>query len=160
MTVAVASDAHGDRRRMDALLAVLPGVDAFCFLGDMDRDAEYLMYGLEETQPRADFYAVAGNNDPFSRRPSTLQLQMDSVHIMVTHGHLFRGVRTTQQPMAMQAGRLGCTLVLYGHTHVQKDQMHGAVRCVNPGALMQGEWALLTLEGGEARVALQSLDVG
>lgn len=160
MTIAVASDAHGDRRKMDALLAVLPRVDAFCFLGDMDRDAEYLMYGLAEMQPKADFYAVAGNNDLFSRRPGTLQLQFGGVSVMITHGHLFRGVRTTQQPMALQAGRLGCSVVLYGHTHIQKDQMQGDVRCVNPGALMQGEWALLTAEEGEAQVSLRSLDVG
>lgn len=149
MLIAVASDAHGARRHMDALLDALPRVDAFCFLGDMDSDAQYLDWGLREVRPGVAFYAVAGNNDPFSQRARSVETVFDGVRTLITHGHIFQGIRATQMPMALQAKQMGCALVLYGHTHIQKDEVLEGVCVVNPGALMHGKWALLDIrEGG------------
>ena len=148
MRIAACSDAHGAQRKMDALLDALPPVDVLCFLGDMDKDAAYLDYGLQERQPKAAFYAVAGNNDPFSQMAKTVELSFAGVKTMITHGHLFRGIRTTRSVLAGQAKRLGCQLVLYGHTHVQLDELIDGVRLVNPGALMLGEWALVEVSAG------------
>lgn len=157
MTLALVSDAHGARRKMDALLTVLPAVDAMCFLGDMDADAEYLDWGLREYQPRADFYAVSGNNDPFSQRPRTLMLDFGGAKTLLTHGHLFRGIRQSPARLAEHARRLGCALAMYGHTHVPLDETIDGVRIVNPGALTLGRWALLTITCGDIAVSLRTL---
>lgn len=157
MKVAVLSDAHGARGRMDALLHALPGIDALCFLGDMDRDAEYLDWGLQALQPGTAFHAVAGNNDPFSHRARTIELRLGDVRTLMTHGHLFPGIRTSPRALAKRAHALDCRLALYGHTHRQCDAEMEGVRIVNPGALLQGEWALLTLNEGGIQVSLRTL---
>lgn len=157
MLIAVVSDAHGARRNMDALLDSLPRVDACCFLGDMDSDAQYLDWGLREVQPGVAFYAVAGNNDPFSQRARSMEIVFDGIHTLITHGHIFQGIRTSQMPMALQAKKLGCELVLYGHTHIQKDAVLEGVRVVNPGALMHGKWALVDIHEGEISVEMKEV---
>lgn len=145
MLIAVTSDAHGAQRQMDALLRELPVVDAFCFLGDMEKDAEYLCYGLEEVHPAASFYTVAGNNDPFSRLPRSIELTFGGAKTLITHGHLFRSIRASRATLARGAKADGCALALYGHTHVQCDETLEGVRLINPGALMRGEWALIDI---------------
>lgn len=157
MIMAVSSDAHGAGERMNALLDTLPPIDVFCFLGDMDKDAEHLSYGLREKQPKAAFLAVAGNNDPFSQRPKSIEMTFEGVKTLLTHGHLFRNVRQSQRPMALQAEKMGCALVLYGHTHRAKDTCLDGVRLVNPGALMQGHWALLSIRGDQVEVMPQMI---
>lgn len=157
MLLALVSDAHGARRWMDALLNALPAVDAVCFLGDMDDDAEYLRYGMEEKQPKAAFYRVAGNNDPFSELPRTLEMTFEDCRLLLTHGHLYRGIRSSRTTLAEHAGRRGCQLVLYGHTHVRRDESIAGVRLINPGALMRAQYALLSVEHGTASALFLSL---
>lgn len=157
---ALVSDAHGDRRRMDALLNALPPVDALYFLGDMDKDAEYLDWGLKERQPCAAFVAVAGNNDPFSRRARTVTLAVEAIRVMLTHGHLFTAIRLSPKALAREAARQGCALACYGHTHRPLDKRVDGVRVVNPGALKDGDWALVTVDGAAVTVAARRVAVG
>lgn len=157
MKIAVASDAHGAKGQMDALLAALEPVDVFCFLGDMDKDAEYLDWGLREAQPQAVFYAVAGNNDPFSQRARAREAVFGDVRTLLTHGHLYRGIRQTREHMAGQAARMDMALVLYGHTHIACDETEDGVRMINPGALMHGKWALIEIQDGRVAVDMRQL---
>lgn len=152
MLIAVASDAHGARRCMDALIDALPTIDAFCFLGDMDRDGQYLDYGVREKQPGAAFYAVAGNNDPFSRMPTLIEQAFGGVKTLLAHGHLYHGIRASRDSLARRAASDGCALALYGHTHNRCDEEIRGVRLINPGALMRGEWALVSIADGRVEV--------
>ncbi len=142
MLIAVAADAHGMCTRMDALLRALPDVAAFCFLGDMDRDAAYLQYALAESRPRALFLAVAGNNDFGSPLPGTIEWTFEKTRAILTHGHLFR-VKLTRAALASYAASRDCRLALFGHTHRPLDEWVDGVRLVNPGALADGRWALV-----------------
>lgn len=153
MLIACAGDAHGRKAQMEKLADQLPKVDAFCFLGDCDQDALYLQYALAEKQPEAAFYAVAGNNDPFSKLAGTLELRFENTRALLTHGHLFR-VKLTLRPLAERARARGCDVALFGHTHRPYDAYESGVRLVNPGALMDGRWALM--ETGEP-LAIQLL---
>ncbi|MCL1964710.1 MAG: YfcE family phosphodiesterase [Firmicutes bacterium] len=142
MKIACASDAHRAYAKEEGLIDRLPRVDAFCFLGDMDDDADCLQLLLEKKQPHAPFYAVAGNNDPFSRRPRTLTLCFGELRAMLTHGHLFR----TRQAMAAAAASQGCQLLLYGHSHKPLVELIDGVHVVNPGTLRSGQWALVDVQ--------------
>lgn len=155
MRIACAGDAHGNRMQMEKLLETLPPVDAFCFLGDCDRDAETLHSHLMKARPGMLFHAVAGNNDPCSIRAKTMELPFDNNRVLLTHGHLFR-VKLTTAVLADYANKRGCHLALYGHTHRPQDEIVDGVRLVNPGALQNGQWALI--ETGEVlRVRLLTL---
>lgn len=141
MRIACASDAHRAFEKDALLVDSLPRVGALCFLGDVDDDAEVLAPLLAQKQPRALFYAVAGNNDPLSSRAKTLTIDLGGTRAMLTHGHLFRSRRA----MAKAAKEQGCGLVLYGHTHTQSAEVIAGVHVVNPGALRAGQWALLEI---------------
>ena len=155
MRVACASDAHRSYEKEERLIALLPRVDVFCFLRDVDDDADCLEALLKEKQPHALFFAVAGNNDPFSPRARTLTVPFGPVRAMLTHGHLFR----SQEAMAAFAGKQGCRLVLFGHTHKPLHEIMNGVYVVNPGALRSGQWALMEMEamGNAPDVRLMAL---
>ncbi|HIQ63103.1 MAG TPA: YfcE family phosphodiesterase [Candidatus Avichristensenella intestinipullorum] len=157
MLIACAGDAHGAREYTDALVAALPGVEAFCYLGDGEEDALRLQYALAERQPNAAFYAVRGNCDVFSRLPETLEVRFGRTKALVTHGHLFR-VKLTCSLLAEAARRRECRLALFGHTHRPACETEGGVCLVNPGALAQGKWALVRVgEDGDIHAALRAL---
>ncbi len=152
MLIACASDAHGARGYMIRLMEKLPKVGAFCFLGDCDRDAAFLQYALAEAQPKAQFLAVAGNNDPGSHLPGTIEWAFDKTRGLLTHGHLFR-VKLSLSPLAEFAVGRKCSLALFGHTHHPEDTWMNGVHMINPGALTYGRWALVnTDESQEARL--------
>ncbi len=145
MRIACASDAHGARDYMIRLVDKLPRIGAFCFLGDCDRDATFLQYALAETQPKAQFLAVAGNNDPGSQLPGTIEWTFGETRGLITHGHLFR-VKLTLSLLAEYASGRRCAMALFGHTHHHLDTWTNGVHLINPGALTHGRWALVDTE--------------
>lgn len=145
MIIACASDAHRAKDQMAKLMAALPKVDAFCFLGDLDEDAMYLEEAIAKEQPGMSFYAVAGNNDPDSDLPRTQLHYFGKTRALLTHGHLFQ-VNATTGVLVAEAGRYGCKLALFGHTHQPYEEKIHGVQLVNPGALRNGQWALIDIE--------------
>lgn len=154
MLIACASDAHGAKRQIDKLMGALPAIDVFCFLGDCDRDASYIEDTLMEAHPNILLQAVAGNNDPFSRRSKTELVWFSDTHTMLTHGHLFH-VKAGTSFLQAAALKQGCKLVLFGHTHQPYHQSAGVI-LVNPGALLKGQWALNNI-GEKVQVSLRVL---
>lgn len=149
MKIACVADAHGANRKIEQLVAALPPVDAFCFLGDVETDGEYLQLLLADVQPHAAFHAVAGNNDPGSSLPQSLELILGKTRTFITHGHLYR-VRLSSASLAAHARARDCTLALFGHTHIPYNARVDGVRLVNPGALRDGRWALVDTDTEEA----------
>jgi putative phosphoesterase len=151
MRIALASDAHRHAHYCQKLIQALPPVDALCFLGDMDADADLLQSLLSEAQPGAAFIAVSGNNDFCSRRARTIEMHFGAVKALLTHGHLF----PSQGALLRRAAGQGCALACYGHTHIQKLEVVDGITLLNPGALRDGRWALAELDAGvEARLML------
>lgn len=147
MRIACTSDAHGAKEQMDKLVAVMPEIDVFCFMGDVEQDALYLQRALAETRPQVPFYAVAGNNDPAPKLPGTLTLSFGETRALITHGHLFRA-RLSTMALRAEASRQGCALALFGHTHIPLSKISKGVHLVNPGALRSGRWALVDISEG------------
>lgn len=155
MLIACAADAHRRRPQREALMKRLPALYAFCFLGDCDEDSAWLEAALGAAQPGAAFYTVAGNNDPGSALPRTVEWTAGDRKILMTHGHLFR-VKLTHAMLAEYAKERRCDLALFGHTHIPADETEQGIRLVNPGALALGHWALIDL-GERISVRLQVL---
>ena len=61
--------------------------------------------------------------------PDEIPLRLDwaGSRIAVFHGH--------ERPFRHVAEMTDVDYALYGHTHLQADEMQGSVRCINPGAL-------------------------
>ncbi|MDR0896442.1 MAG: metallophosphatase family protein [Oscillospiraceae bacterium] len=144
MRIALASDVHRHTHYCQALIQALPPVDALCFLGDMDADADLLQSLLRDKQPGAAFVAVVGNNDFCSRRARTIEMHFGNVKALLTHGHLF----PSQGALLRRAAGQGCALVCCGHTHIPRLETKEGITLLNPGALRDGRWALAELDQG------------
>jgi len=158
MLIAFASDAHGNRDNISALVHSLPDIDAFCYLGDCQDDAMHLEQSLGYEKPRAAFFAVRGNCDFFSTLPDRHVLLLENTRTLLTHGHLFH-VKTRMDLLPQGAAKQDCTLVLFGHTHRPFDQTASGVRMVNPGALTDGYYGLADIsKDGTVSISLCRLE--
>lgn len=113
-------------------------------LGDIERDVEY----LEAVYPEIPLHAVVGNNDPWVRREVEKVVEIEKVKIFLTHGHLY-GVWDNGFRIAKRAEELGCSIALFGHSHVPVDEIYGSVRAFNPGSISRprvGEYSVGILE--------------
>lgn len=129
MRILVVSDSHGRTRGIDkAIDAVSPNM--IFHLGDIERDVKY----IETIYPEIELHAVLGNNDPWVRRETEKVVEVEGVNFFLTHGHLYsvydKGFR-----VAKRAKELGCTIALFGHSHIPSDEMFDTVRVINPGSI-------------------------
>lgn len=152
MRILIISDSHGDTKRFDkAITAFEP--DMIIHLGDIERDVEY----LEAVYPHIPIEAVVGNNDPWVRRAGEKVIEVEGVKIFLTHGHLY-GVWDNGFRIAQRAEELGCTVALFGHSHVPVNEVYGVVHAFNPGSISRprvGEYSvgIMEIENGEAKFA-------
>ncbi len=152
MRFLIISDSHGSTRRFDkAIEAFEP--DAIIHLGDIEKDVEY----LTDVYPHIPVHAVVGNNDPWCRREAEKVIEADNVKIFMTHGHLY-GVWDKGFRIAQRAEELGCSVALFGHSHVPVDEIYGNVHVFNPGSISRprvGEYSvgIMEIEDGKAKFA-------
>lgn len=150
MRIAVLSDSHGDEDRLFLAARRMGRVDAFCFLGDVVGDAEYLAAQLALLGRAAAGYIVRGNNDFASQYPAEITLELMGRKLLLTHGHLW-GVKQGLTRLAYHAAENRADIVLYGHTHIPYSGYDGNTFFLNPGAagFRKPTFALLTLEPGK-----------
>ena len=125
--------------------------DAVFHLGDYYADARWLERRLD-----APLIAVAGNCDMFSQQSRMARWSWGGHRLLAVHGHL-QDVKYGLEKLSYYAEEQGATIALFGHTHRPCAQMLGGVLLLNPGALMDGCYAELTLDGGRAVPILRSL---
>lgn len=143
MRILIISDSHGDTKRFDKIIIACEP-DMIIHLGDIERDVEY----LEAVYPRIPLHAVVGNNDPWVRREAEKVIEVEGIKIFMTHGHLY-GVWDNGFRVAKRAEELGCTIALFGHSHVPVDETFGTVRAFNPGSISRprvGEYSVGIME--------------
>ena len=126
-TAVVISDTHGNRRAIDNLHEVLSECDYIIHLGDTSGDGAYIKAQFPEKT-----YIVNGNCDPLKLGENELVLQIESVKIFATHGHLY-SAKSTLSKLAFKAKELGCAVALYGHTHKADEREIDGVLLINPG---------------------------
>ena len=94
-----------------------------------------------------DFYtenniiSVKGNCD-YVDLPLVKVVEIEGKKILMTHGHLYN-VYFDIFKLYMLAKEHNATHVLYGHTHNQMVEAYEDITFINPGALKDGNYALL-----------------
>lgn len=148
MKVVVISDSHG--RMLDVYDAVERECpDAVIHLGDCYEDARELRH----TYLDLPVYAVLGNNDWGADVPLQSVVTLEGVRIYLTHGHREGACFSSPGNVPARAAELGCSLALFGHTHVVYHAKHGTVEVLNPGSISLprrgvASYAVLTLDEG------------
>ena len=148
MLLAVFSDSHGDRRRMEAVIR-REHPDAVIFLGDGLRDLE----AVRSRFPALPFTAVRGNCDreSFGYEDSAF-FEPDGFRIFCAHGHN-HGVKYGLDKFGTSVLCSGSALGLFGHTHRAFYREVGGVILMNPGSIGDGlhpTYGLITVENGSA----------
>lgn len=146
--IGVFSDSHGSRRKLTQLMELLTDCKYIVFLGDGLREVED--YTSEK------LITVAGNCDYFSYASGRYIKQIEDVLVYITHGD-GEGVKRGLSDLARHAKDNSCALALYGHTHEARTDTVNDVMCVNPGALKDGCYARLHIDGNNISVSLLSL---
>ena len=89
------------------------------------------------------------NQKPFGL-PVYQQKMIAGQHILLAHGHLHH-VELDGRKLSMTAENLGCTIAVYGHTHIQSIEGFGCVTAINPGSPLRprgksyGGFAILSI---------------
>ena len=153
MRVLVLSDSHGHRRRMCRVLEQEADCPVVFFLGDGLSDLEK----AKEAFPARKFVAVRGNCDPAGEYTSYDDFAYRFIEghtIVATHGHR-AAVRYGLHDLLEKAKGVRADLALYGHTHRPSQETRDGVLLVNPGALCDGAYAILTLTKQTADVTFR-----
>ena len=154
MKVLVFSDSHGALPFANEILRKESECETVFFLGDGIDEAEK----MRDRYPDKKFIIVKGNNDWYSQADTEAYKYIDGVTIMACHGHKFN-VRFALRDLLTSAQSVRANVVLYGHTHksgMYNDPVTG-ICAINPGALCEGKYAVLTVEKGTFDVEFKSL---
>ena len=130
---AVLSDTHGLEYSAVRALSAIGEYDLIIHLGDFAADAEICAEKFKKP-----LFAVLGNCD-FVRPPKgdfgyELVVELEGVKLLLVHGHR-HGIDTYSTIDARErALALGCSALLYGHTHMPEVSMKDGILVMNPGS--------------------------
>lgn len=139
----VVSDSHGHGLWLERFLELCKKqrYDAVFHLGDYHSDARWLERRLD-----APLIAVAGNCDMRSGQARMARAAFGGHRLLAVHGHM-QDVKYGYDRLSYYAEEQGADIALFGHTHEPFTGWVGCVLLVNPGALMDGRYAELELDG-------------
>ena len=152
MIVGLISDTHSLIRA--EALAALHGVELILHAGDIGGERV-----LRELRGIAPVHAVCGNvDDPAIGLPQRVDLLLDGVNIVMSHGHELGSPR----PDTLVA-RYAADVIVFGHTHKPLIETRGRTLVVNPGAAgprrfnLQPSVGLLQIENRRATARIVAL---
>ena len=125
--------------------------DAIFHLGDYESDARWL-----EKRVDCPVIFVAGNCDIFSKIQKEARASWEGHRILAVHGHL-QDVKYGLDRLSYYAEERGADIALFGHTHEPYAGWVGGAMLMNPGALMDGRYGELLLDGRRVVPLLKSL---
>lgn len=140
MKVLVVSDSH---LRLDSLITIFnrEKPEVVICAGDHSKDGEELSYVC----PEAQYYIVCGNCDIFDRRnKDEMIIELEGFKILLAHGHEYR-VKLSYDAIEERGRRLGCDIVIFGHTHIQYLSQKNGITLFNPGAVYGREYGILEI---------------
>lgn len=137
------SDSHDRSAYVERFLCIAKRekFDAIFFMGDGERDARWLQRRLN-----IPLQYVAGNCDMMSKVSREIFAQYERHRLIAVHGHL-HDVKYGLDRLSNYAEAHGADIALYGHTHVPSACYVGPTLMLNPGALMDGCYGELLLDG-------------
>lgn len=143
-TLVVISDTHGNMTSVERLDPVFSESDFIVHLGDTSGDGNR----IRAKYPRKTVL-LNGNCDFMRLGDNQRVIRVEGVNLFACHGDRF-GVKSDRKRLAEAAAALGCTVALYGHTHVPLAEEIGGVTLLNPGALSRfgsGTYLYLVVNG-------------
>ncbi len=134
MKIVVMSDSHGSAGAVFRVIRKHTDADLFIHLGDGAIEVKAARGILGEDAHK--LRSVRGNCDaPSDDVPLQMTIDLPYGHkILAAHGHAFQ-IKASTGTIRDEAHRLGCDILLYGHTHVRQNSWNDGLYIVNPGSL-------------------------
>ncbi|MBQ4047446.1 MAG: metallophosphoesterase [Clostridia bacterium] len=133
MKILVLSDTHGDTAVIELLLA-REKPDALIHLGDCSGDVQYALICCDPALCEGvKLFQVCGNCDGYTQLPAELEAEIGGKRFFLLHGHT-RDVKNGDAALLSAARAREVEIILYGHTHVARNEEKDGVRIVNPGS--------------------------
>lgn len=154
MKVLVWSDSHGRKELLLRMLEKEPDCKTVFFLGDGMSEAHW----AKENYPDRNFILVKGNNDFNYHEDLYAYKHIEGVTFMACHGDAL-SVRFSLRELFSKAEAVRAHIALYGHTHVPNTQgdPYSGVCAVNPGALCNGKYCVITVHKGDYTIEHKSV---
>ena len=155
MKVLVISDSHSHEQKVRAVIEKEKDCPFVFFLGDGLCDIEK----CKDSFPDRRFIRVRGNNDIGFPDEYYAYRFIEGNTVVATHGHM-DSVRCSFHSLISRAVSVRANVVFYGHTHradVYRDPGSGVV-LINPGALVNGRYAVVTLDKNGVDAELKALE--
>lgn len=140
MRLLVLSDSHGRKNYLLEAIELHPEADAVIFLGDGERDIDF----VKDIHPEIRLYAVCGNCDFNSALPPFILEKFGGVTVYVTHGYN-ESVKYSLSGLRLKAQGCHASIALYGHTHVPDTKYEDGIWYVNPGSVSVGKYAMIDI---------------
>lgn len=100
---------------------------------------------------------VKGNCDSFEKNYRDEEIfLLEGRKIFLTHGHTY-GVKASLNQLKIRSKELGAELVIFGHTHISLHESYENCEYFNPGALKDGSYGVIEIEGGKINFFIRSL---
>ena len=144
--IGVVSDSHGGRLHLERLVEICraESFDQVFHLGDVLEEARWLEKNLE-----VPVTSVAGNCDFYAHHPREARVTVEGKRLLLIHGDRYR-VKLGYDMLSYYAEENAVDAALFGHTHQPFAGYVGRVLMVNPGALKDGRYAELQIDGSKA----------
>ena len=140
MRLLVLSDSHGRKNLLLEAVELHPEADAVIFLGDGERDIDF----VKELHPEIKLYAVCGNCDFNSDLPPFILEKFGGAIVYAAHGHN-ESVKYSLSGLMIKARSCNASIALYGHTHVPDTKYEDGIWYVNPGSVSVGKYAMVDI---------------
>lgn len=140
MRLLVLSDSHGRKNLLLKAVELHPEADAVIFLGDGERDTEF----LKQLHPEIKLYSVCGNCDYNSLLPTFLLEKFGGKIVYAAHGH-YESVKYSLAGLKQKAHNCSASIALYGHTHVPDTTYEDEIWYINPGSVSVGRYAMVDI---------------
>lgn len=129
MKILVVADTHKNFEVLDLCVKKNPDADMIIHLGDGEHEFD----DIRRMYPQKAMIYVGGNTD-FGTHKQTHVATVGDYKIFCCHGHTM-GVHEGLSMLVAAAKNSGCSVALYGHTHLYKTEVIDGVFVMNPGSL-------------------------
>ena len=149
LRLVVLSDSHGRETELEMILQKERSADGFIYLGDGVRD---VLFPSPYTSGKP-VYSVKSRTDLGAMdRPYELVLRLEGVTLYLCHGDaLPTDVKLGFGALITKGIYNGAALCCFGHTHRQTLLETEGLTLFNPGAVRDGRYGILELDGGRFR---------
>lgn len=127
--ILVVSDTHKIHTNLEKVLEKEKPFDFLFHAGDVEGREFEIEYGCG-----CPAYLVAGNNDFYGKAPMSVEIQIGSHKVFMTHGHQLY-VSMTLDHLIREGRERNADVIIFGHTHVPYLSIKKGMAVMNPGSL-------------------------